>query len=89
MYHVLSQGMFSDPTLLDISDVELVDIKFLEDDPVVVVQFNCQQARSLSMVHHPAAFKVLIRVLSHSGDITDDVFNAMYASWDHSPQANS
>jgi uncharacterized membrane protein len=38
-----SQGMFSDPTLLDISDVELADIKFLEEDPVVVVQFNCQQ----------------------------------------------
>ena len=25
------------------SDVELVDLKFLEDDPVVVVQFTCQQ----------------------------------------------
>lgn len=37
------QGMFSDATLLDISDVELADIKFLEDDPVIVVQFNCQQ----------------------------------------------
>jgi hypothetical protein len=24
-------------------DVELADIKFLEDDPVIVVQFNCQQ----------------------------------------------
>ena len=35
--------MFSDATLLDISDVELADIKFLEDDPVIVVQFNCQQ----------------------------------------------
>lgn len=41
----LLQGMFSDPTLLDISDVELADIKFLEEDPVVVVQFNCQQVR--------------------------------------------
>lgn len=35
--------MFSDATLLDISEVELADIKFLESDPVVVVQFNCQQ----------------------------------------------
>jgi len=35
--------MFSDATLLDISEVELADIKFLEADPVVVVQFNCQQ----------------------------------------------
>ena len=35
--------MLSDATLLDISEVELADIKFLEADPVVVVQFNCQQ----------------------------------------------
>ena len=25
------------------SEVELADVKFLEDDPVIVVQFNCQQ----------------------------------------------
>ena len=37
------QGIFPDPTILDVSDVELVDLKFLEDDPVVVVQFTCQQ----------------------------------------------
>ena len=37
------QGVFPDPTILDVSDVELVDLKFLEDDPVVVVQFTCQQ----------------------------------------------
>ncbi len=35
--------MFRDPTILDVSDVELVDLKFLEEDPVVVVQFTCQQ----------------------------------------------
>ena len=23
--------------------MELADVKFLEDDPVIVVQFNCQQ----------------------------------------------
>ncbi len=39
------QGEFADATLLDISDVELVDIKFLDADPVIVVQFNCQQVR--------------------------------------------
>lgn len=39
----VSQGLQSDPTILDTSEVELVDIKFLEDDPVVVVQFTCQQ----------------------------------------------
>ncbi|KAL0050425.1 hypothetical protein WJX82_011012 [Trebouxia sp. C0006] len=38
-----AQGLHSDPTILDTSEVELVDIKFLEEDPVVVVQFTCQQ----------------------------------------------
>ncbi len=38
-----AQGVFRDPTILDVSDVELVDLKFLEEDPVVVVQFTCQQ----------------------------------------------
>ena len=37
------QGLHADPTILDTSEVELVDIKFLEEDPVVVVQFTCQQ----------------------------------------------
>ena len=41
--HGALQGIFPDPTILDTSDVELVDLKFLEDDPVVVVQFTCQQ----------------------------------------------
>lgn len=27
-----------DPTILDTSEVELVDVKFLEEEPVVVVQ---------------------------------------------------
>ncbi|KAL3131762.1 hypothetical protein ABBQ38_007481 [Trebouxia sp. C0009 RCD-2024] len=38
-----AQGLHSDPTILDTSEVELVDLKFLEEDPVVVVQFTCQQ----------------------------------------------
>ena len=37
------QGLTTDPTILDVSDVELVDLKFVENNPVVVVQFNCQQ----------------------------------------------
>jgi hypothetical protein len=32
-----------DPTLLDTSEVELVDLKFLDEEPIVVVQFTCQQ----------------------------------------------
>ncbi|KAK9816836.1 hypothetical protein WJX72_005698 [[Myrmecia] bisecta] len=41
--HQKAQGVIPDATLLDVSDVELVDLKFVEDDPVVVVQFSCQQ----------------------------------------------
>ena len=37
-----------DPTLLDTSEVELVDLKMLDDSPVVVVQFTCQQVCSCS-----------------------------------------
>ena len=36
-------GLVPDPTLLDTSDVELVDLKMLEGSPVVVAQFTCQQ----------------------------------------------
>ena len=36
-------GLVSDPTLLDVGDVELVDLKLFEDQPIVVVQFHCQQ----------------------------------------------
>lgn len=39
----LLQGLSADPTILDTSEVELVDVKFLEEDPVIVVQFTCQQ----------------------------------------------
>jgi mitochondrial import inner membrane translocase subunit TIM44 len=36
-------GLIPDATLLDSSDVELVDVKTLDDEPIVVVQFTCQQ----------------------------------------------
>jgi import inner membrane translocase subunit TIM44 len=36
-------GLIPDPTLLDTSEVELVDIKMLEDAPIIVTQFTCQQ----------------------------------------------
>ena len=39
----LRQGIVTDSTILDVSDVELVDLKFVEGSPVVVVQFTCQQ----------------------------------------------
>lgn len=36
-------GLHPDPTLLDTSEVELVDVKWADDAPIVVVQFTCQQ----------------------------------------------
>jgi len=44
--HQKEQGLVPDPTLLDTSEVELVDLKMLDDSPVVVVQFTCQQVCS-------------------------------------------
>lgn len=37
------QGAVSDPTILDYSDVELADLKFLDDNPIVVTRFTVQQ----------------------------------------------
>jgi len=36
-------GAVPDPTILDVGDVELVDLKFLDGDPAAVVQFAAQQ----------------------------------------------
>ena len=36
-------GLIPDPTLLDTSEVELVDLKMLDDAPIIVTQFTCQQ----------------------------------------------
>eukprot|EP00887_Chlorella_sp_A99_P003311 scaffold9.g3311.t1 len=43
MHAQRQQGLIPDPTLLDTSEVELVDLKMLDDQPIVVVQFTCQQ----------------------------------------------
>ena len=43
LFTISCQGLFSDSTILDVSDVELVDLKFLESEPIIVVQFTCQQ----------------------------------------------
>lgn len=37
------QGLISNPTVLDVGDVELVDLKLLDEEPIIVVQFSCQQ----------------------------------------------
>ena len=44
-------GLVPDPTLLDTSDVELVDLKMLDESPVIVVQFTCQQINCTRDVH--------------------------------------
>ena len=36
-------GLIPDSTLLDTSEVELVDLKMLDDSPIIVTQFTCQQ----------------------------------------------
>jgi mitochondrial import inner membrane translocase subunit TIM44 len=42
-FALLLQGAIPDPTILDISDVELADLKMHEENPVVIVQFTVQQ----------------------------------------------
>jgi len=44
-------GLVPDPTLLDTSEVELVDLKMLEDSPIIVVQFTCQQINCTRDTH--------------------------------------
>lgn len=44
-------GLVPDPTLLDTSEVELVDLKMLDDSPIVVVQFTCQQINCTRDTH--------------------------------------
>eukprot|EP00890_Picochlorum_soloecismus_P002752 jgi/Picsp_1/3478/NSC_06316-R1_mitochondrial protein translocase family len=44
-------GLVPDPTLLDSSDVELVDLKMLEDSPIIVAQFTCQQINCTRDTH--------------------------------------
>jgi hypothetical protein len=44
-------GLVPDPTLLDTSEVELVDLKMLDDSPIIVVQFTCQQINCTRDTH--------------------------------------
>lgn len=41
--HYAEQGTFQDPTLLFVSDVELFDATFVDNQPVLLVTFTCQQ----------------------------------------------
>lgn len=44
-------GLIPDPTLLDVSEVELVDVKVVDDDPIIVTQFTCQQINCTRDLH--------------------------------------
>ncbi|KAK9797431.1 hypothetical protein WJX73_003158 [Symbiochloris irregularis] len=46
-----AQGRFLDSTILDWSDVELVDLKFMEAQPVILVQFTVQQLNCMRDMH--------------------------------------
>ena len=39
------QGLFEDPTILFVGDPELVELKAIDDEPLVVAQFACQQIK--------------------------------------------
>ena len=44
-------GLVPDPTLLDTSEVELVDLKMLDESPIIVAQFTCQQINCTRDTH--------------------------------------
>ena len=37
--------MFEDPTILHVGDAEVVEVRMMDNDPFVIVQFNCQQLK--------------------------------------------
>eukprot|EP00878_Enallax_costatus_P028175 GHUV01030394.1.p1 GENE.GHUV01030394.1~~GHUV01030394.1.p1 ORF type:complete len:208 (+),score=55.25 GHUV01030394.1:2-625(+) len=43
--HFEAQGLYEDPTILFTGEPELVELKLIEDEPLVVVQFACQQLK--------------------------------------------
>ncbi|MEW5312181.1 MAG: hypothetical protein WDW38_003828 [Sanguina aurantia] len=38
-------GLFEDPTILFVGDVEIVEVRMLDDDPFIIAQFHCQQLK--------------------------------------------
>ncbi|KAG2484061.1 hypothetical protein HYH03_017081 [Edaphochlamys debaryana] len=43
--HFNEQGVFEDPSILFIGDVEIVEVRLMEDDPFIICQFHCQQLK--------------------------------------------
>ncbi|GFH23938.1 mitochondrial inner membrane translocase, partial [Haematococcus lacustris] len=38
-------GQFDDPTILFVGDVEVVEVRQMDDDPFIITQFHCQQLK--------------------------------------------
>ena len=38
-----AEGQITDSTILEYSDVDMVDMKMLDNDPVIILHFSCQQ----------------------------------------------
>lgn len=43
--HFSEQGLFEDPTILFVGDVEVVEVRLMDDDPFVIAQFHVQQLK--------------------------------------------
>ncbi|KAF8055111.1 TIM44-2 [Scenedesmus sp. PABB004] len=43
--HFEAEGLYEDPTILFTGEPELVELKMVEEEPLVVVQFACQQLK--------------------------------------------
>ncbi|KAJ9514368.1 hypothetical protein QJQ45_012283 [Haematococcus lacustris] len=39
------KGQFDDPTILFVGDVEVVEVRQMDDDPFIITQFHCQQLK--------------------------------------------
>jgi hypothetical protein len=42
---VLAQEIQEDPTILNVSDVEVVEVRMMDNDPFIIAQFHCQQIK--------------------------------------------
>jgi len=43
--HFSEAGMFEDPTILFVGDVEIVEVRTMDEDPFIIAQFHCQQLK--------------------------------------------
>ncbi|GFR45893.1 hypothetical protein Agub_g7349 [Astrephomene gubernaculifera] len=43
--HFDEQGIYEDPAILFVGEVEIVEVRLMDDDPFVIAQFHCQQLK--------------------------------------------